>query len=73
MKIKVKVRPCSGKQEIKEDSNLLLVSLKSAPENGKANSELIKILKKYFKNKINFQDIKIIKGLNSRKKVIEVK
>ncbi|MFA7707691.1 MAG: DUF167 domain-containing protein [Candidatus Pacearchaeota archaeon] len=69
MIIKVKVKPHSGKQEIEKISdNEYKVSLKSFPEDNKANIELIKIMKKHLK-----KDIKIIKGLKSREKILEVK
>lgn len=67
--IKVKVKPNSGKQEIVESktSEGYVVSLKSAPENNRANIELTKVLEKYFKKKI-----KIKSGFTSRSKLIEV-
>jgi len=43
--------------------------LKKSPEDNKANEELTKLLKKYF----NEKNVKIIKGLTSRNKIIEVK
>jgi len=67
MIIKVKVKPNSGKQEIEEKIDFYLVKVKSSPENNKANIELIKILKKYFK-----KEIKIKSGFTSRNKIIEV-
>jgi len=68
MIINVKVKPNRGEQKIEESNGGLIVSLKSYPENNKANIELLKLLKKHFG-----KDIKIIKGKNSRNKVIEVK
>lgn len=69
--IKIKVKPNSGKQEIIENSDGnatgCLVYLKSAPENNKANLELIKVLEKHFKKKI-----KIKSGFTSKNKLIEV-
>ena len=67
--IKIKVKPNSGEQEIVENENSdgYVVNLKSAPENNKANTELIKLLEKYFKKKI-----KIKSGFTSRNKLIEV-
>ncbi len=67
MIIKVKVKPNSSKQEIrriKEDE--YEINLKSKAEEGKANLELIKLMKKKFKS-----NVKIIKGLTSRNKVIK--
>jgi len=79
--IKVKVKPNSGKQEVIENSDgdnagnkengnenkNYTVYLKSAPENNKANIELIKVLERHFKKKI-----KIKSGFTSKNKLIEV-
>lgn len=68
MKIKVKVFPSSGKQEV---SNLsdgeLKVYLKSEANKNKANIELLKILKKHFK-----KQVRIKSGFISRNKVVEI-
>ena len=67
--IKIKVKPNSKRQSIKKISfDEYKVSLKSKPEGGKANIELIKLIKKH-----TGKDIKIIKGLKSKNKVIQVK
>jgi uncharacterized protein len=58
----------SGKIQIQE--NEITISLKSRPERGKANLELIKKLADYFgvaQDKIN-----IISGLSSAKKLVEI-
>lgn len=68
MKINVVVKPNSGKSEVEKISkDSFKVYLKSAPENNKANIELLKVLKKYFK-----KDVCFCRGLSSRKKVLEV-
>jgi len=69
MKIKVKVKPNSGEQNVEkiEDDNYL-VKLKSVPENNKANLELVKVLKKYFG-----KEVKIKSGFTSRKKIVVLK
>ena len=70
--IKVKVKPGSKKQEIvKVNEKEYVVSLKSKAENNKANIELLKLLKRYFK--VEVENIKIIKGKTSRNKIIEIK
>ena len=67
--IKVKVKPNSKKQEIIEiNENELIVFLKHPAFNNKANIELIKLLKKYFS-----KEVKIIKGLKSKYKIVELK
>jgi len=67
MKIKIKVKPSSGEQNVEEKDGFYLVKLKSAPENNKANLELLKLLKKYFK-----KDVEIKSGFSSRNKIIEI-
>ena len=68
MKIEVKVKPHSGKQEIEKISDSkYLAHLKAQLENNKANIELIKLLKKHFK-----KPAKIVRGKTSRRKVIEI-
>ncbi len=68
MIIKVKVKPGSNKQEIiKINDDEYKISLKKRAEDNKANIELIKLLKSYFN-----KNIKIIKGLRSRNKIIGV-
>lgn len=69
MKIKVKVVANSSQSEIINIDNLnYKVYLKKPAINNKANLELIKTMKKYFKKEVN-----IIKGHNSKDKVIEIK
>jgi len=69
MKLKIKVKPNSGKQEIiKIFPEEYKVFLKSPPENNKANIELIKLLSKYFKT-----HVRIIRGNKSHEKIVEVK
>jgi len=69
MIIQVKVYPHSGREEIvKESDNSYKVYLKKPAKDNKANLELIKLLKEYF-----LKDIKIIKGLKSRSKIVELR
>ena len=68
MIIYARVRPNSGRQEIIHDDEIhFSVYLKSAPENGKANAELAKLLHNYFK-----AEVRIKSGLKSRNKIIEI-
>jgi len=68
MKIKIKVKPNSSKEEIKKISEGdFVVWLKEKPVDNKANIKLMKLLKKYFK-----QDAKIISGFTSKNKIIEL-
>jgi len=52
------------------ENNEIKISLKSKPELGKANRELIKSLSEHFK--ISANKIKILSGFSSRKKVVEI-
>lgn len=66
MKRDIIVIPNSKKSEVKENG-ILIVKVKSKPENNKANSEVVKVLSKHFGKKI-----KIIKGFKSKRKSIEI-
>lgn len=71
MIIKVKAKPSSKKEEIlKVNENNLEIQLKEKAEKNKANRELIKILSKYFD--VPSAKVKILKGLNSKEKIIEI-
>ncbi|MBI2103109.1 DUF167 domain-containing protein [Candidatus Woesearchaeota archaeon] len=63
----IKVIPHSGRTELKEENRRLKLYLKSAPENNKANLELIKFFKKEYGLIV---EIKL--GMTSREKVLRV-
>ncbi|MDP3992539.1 MAG: DUF167 domain-containing protein [Nanoarchaeota archaeon] len=67
MKIKVRVKPNSGKQEIVKTEEGYSIYLKSVPEKNRANIELIKMLEKHFK-----KNARIKSGLTSKNKIIEI-
>jgi uncharacterized protein len=50
--------------------NEIKISIKSKPELGKANHELIKILSNHFQ--VSSDKIKIIQGIKSRKKIVHI-
>jgi len=70
MKIFVKLHPNSSQEKIIEieKNKKYEVWIKEKPIDGKANEELIKMLKKYLK-----KDIKMTSGFSSRNKILEVK
>ena len=69
--IEVKVIPNSKKQSFcLEQGGLVKCTLKSKPEKNKANEELIKLLSKTLH--IPQQDIKIMSGYTSKKKLIKL-
>lgn len=69
--VEIKVVPSSGRLEIKLDKNgELKCWLKSVPENGKANAELVKFLAKTLD--ITQERVSIISGQASRRKRINI-
>ncbi len=71
MKYNIKIIPKSSKTKIVEQKDdFLKIKLKAVPEKGKANTELIKFLAKYFKTAQS--NINIIKGGTSRNKIVEI-
>jgi len=69
-KIKVKVIPKSKHKALKYEDDTLKIWLSSAPEGGKANAELVRILAKLLK--IPKSSITIIKGLSTRNKIVDI-
>ena len=67
MKIKIRVIPNSKNQKIEKSEQGYKVWLKSRAENGKANVELIKLLKRKFN-----KQVRIIIGLKNKNKIVEV-
>ncbi|RLF90139.1 DUF167 domain-containing protein [Thermococci archaeon] len=68
MRIRVKLYPSSGRREVISSDDFLIVYVKSPPEKGKANKELIALLKKYF----GAREVEILRGFKSRDKEVEV-
>ena len=66
MRVEMKVKPQSGKSQIQEHEGEYIAFLKSPPEDGKANLELLKLAKKYFG-----KPVKIILGKTRKTKVLE--
>lgn len=67
MRIRVTVFPKSGRFEIRSKEGEIKVYLKSPAESNKANLELMKELRKKLK-----VQVRIVAGLTSRKKTLEV-
>ncbi len=70
MKINVRVIPNSKKDILVKENEKLKIHLKAKTVNNEANKYLIWILSKYYHKRKN--DIKIIRGLKSREKVVEI-
>lgn len=72
MQIRVKVIPKSSFNLVTAElDGSLRVKLTSPPEKGKANSQLVELLAKHYN--IKKSAVKILKGLASSHKIIEVK
>ena len=71
-KIKIKVLPRSSQNKIigKMTDGTLKVKLTAPPIDGEANKKLIELFSKEWK--ISKSKIKIIKGLKSKNKVVEI-
>jgi uncharacterized protein (TIGR00251 family) len=60
----------SSEEKLTVSGSEITISLKSAPERGRANAELMKRLSKHFN--VDRGRIRIVSGFSSRKKVVEV-
>ena len=66
-KLIVKVKPNKKASRIVSiNGNELIVELKAQPIEGRANRELLKLLKQYFK-----KNYRIVSGFNSKTKILE--
>jgi uncharacterized protein YggU (UPF0235/DUF167 family) len=71
MRLQVRVKTNSGKQEIEDfGDRRYLVYLKSAPENNEANIELIKLMAKHIG--VPSTKVKIISGMTGSDKTLEI-
>jgi uncharacterized protein len=71
MKISIRVIPRASKNKIEKISgNVYKVWVTSAPVEGEANRKIIKVIAQYFDVPKSF--VKILRGGNSSRKVIEI-
>ena len=70
MIINVRVIPRARVQKIVADGNVLRVYTNAVPSDGEANVAVIKMLAKHYK--VPKSSIKIIRGVTSHDKVIEI-
>lgn len=76
MKLSIKITPNAKKNEVTEDivdmfgMRCLKVKVNQPPEDGKANGALIELLAGYLD--VRKSKIKIVSGLTSRNKIVEV-
>ena len=70
MKIQVKVKPNSRTEEVTQESGSFIVKVKDPPREGKANLAVVRLLAEHFS--VSRSQVRILSGLRSRSKVIEV-
>jgi len=70
MKIQVKVKPNSKTQEVSQEGNSLAVKVKEPAREGRANQAVIELLAEHFS--VSKSQVRILSGLKSRNKVVEV-
>jgi hypothetical protein len=68
MKYKIKVK--FHEDFVKVDDDNILIGLKSKPEKGEANKELIKKLSEHFN--VHSSQVRILSGFKSRNKIVEI-
>ncbi len=66
--LEVVIKPNAKKTEVVGEINgVVKIAVKSPPENGKANQELVKFLSKILK-----KQVKIVSGFTSKQKILKV-
>ena len=67
-RMKAIIKPNSKETKIiSDEGGTLTIAVRSPPEKGKANKELVRFLAKHFKRKV-----RIISGFRSKNKVLEI-
>ena len=70
MQLKVKVIPKSSQNKIIPVDDFLKIKITTAPEKGKANKQVIKMLAKKFN--VPTSQIEIVRGLTSQEKIVKI-
>jgi uncharacterized protein (TIGR00251 family) len=70
MKIRVKVFTRSAKEEVVEQADGYTVRVRAAPQDGKANEAVIRLLARHFG--VTRSAVRIARGLTARNKIIEI-
>jgi len=70
MKIRIKVKPSSRTEKVSQEGDSFIVKVKEPPKEGKANEAVIKLLAEHFG--VPKSQVRILSGLRSRNKVIDV-
>jgi uncharacterized protein (TIGR00251 family) len=70
MKYSVKVKPKARIDEVSQEGDTLIIKTKEPPHEGKANIAVIRLAAQFFK--VPRSAVRIVSGLSSRNKVIEI-
>jgi len=70
MKIQVRVKPNSRTEEVSQEGDSFIAKVKEPPKEGKANQAVIKLLAEHFG--VAKSRVRILSGLKSKNKVVEV-
>ena len=70
MKIQVKAKPNSRTEEVSQENDSYIITVKEPPKAGKANQAVIKLLAEHFG--VRQSQVRILSGFRSRNKVIEI-
>ena len=71
MKIEVKVKPGSKKEEIVREDNSFIVYTHARAHDNEANEAVVRMLAKYFRTAKS--NVKIVGGKNYKNKIVEIK
>ncbi len=67
MRREIKVIPNAGKDGVSEKEGLLIVRVKAPAKDNRANIAVIKLLSRHFG-----KDVRLVRGLTSKRKVAEI-
>jgi uncharacterized protein len=70
MKISVRVRPNSSREEVSREGDLFIVRVKEPPLQGRANRAIINLLAEHFG--VPTSQVSILSGLRGKDKVVEI-
>lgn len=71
MKINVKVFTRSAKEEVVQRPDGYTVRVRAAPQDGKANEAVIRLLARHFG--VTMSAVSVVRGLTVRNKIIEIR
>jgi len=70
IRLQVRVTPKSSKNEVSVDGDVVRVNVSAAPEDGKANKAVVKLLSKHYG--VPQSAVRIIRGESGRDKLIQI-